>query len=210
MNYKKLQLGILGLSTITSIVAYKYLPETIASHWNYLGQVDAYSSKLGNLILFPALLVFFLVLLKVVPKLDPLNKNIKEFNNEFEKFISMMMIFFVLVQYQVILWSMGYQITPNIFFPIALGFLFYFIGELLEKSKRNWSIGIRTSWTLSSDKVWDKTHVLGGKLFKYSLPIFVLSAIIPKYSFFVVLGYIFGITTFLIYYSYKEFKKEQK
>ncbi|MEM1515464.1 MAG: SdpI family protein [Candidatus Bathyarchaeia archaeon] len=47
-----------------------------------------------------------------------------------------------------------------------LGYYSSIIGILCEDSKRNWFIGIRTPWTLSSDRVWEKTHRLGGKLFK--------------------------------------------
>ncbi|MCK7526814.1 MAG: SdpI family protein [Ignavibacteriales bacterium] len=43
----------------------------------------------------------------------------------------------------------------------AMGLLFIVIGSMLRKAKRNFFIGIRTPWTLSSDYVWDKTHQLG-------------------------------------------------
>ena len=44
--------------------------------------------------------------------------------------------------------------------------LYYVMGVTLGKSKRNWFFGIRTPWTLSSGFVWEKTHELGGKLFR--------------------------------------------
>ena len=50
----------------------------------------------------------------------------------------------------------------------AFAVLLFYIGILIKHAKRNWFIGIRTPWTLSSDKVWDKTHALGGKLFQVS------------------------------------------
>ncbi|MGC9100989.1 MAG: SdpI family protein [Caldisericum sp.] len=36
--------------------------------------------------------------------------------------------------------------------------LYYSMGMVLHKAKRNWFIGIRTPWILSPDTVWKKTH----------------------------------------------------
>jgi uncharacterized membrane protein len=38
------------------------------------------------------------------------------------------------------------------------------LGNKLALVKRNFFLGIRTSWTLASDRVWVKTHRLGAKL----------------------------------------------
>ena len=39
------------------------------------------------------------------------------------------------------------------------------IGNLLGKARPNWFAGIRTPWTLSSDKSWDVTHRWAARLF---------------------------------------------
>lgn len=204
----KIQAGIVLISILTSIFAYQYLPDSIPSHWNYLGQVDAYSGKLANLIAFPSLIVFLYVILHIAPKLDPLKKNINDLG--YPRLITIIGGFFLLIQYFVILWGIGINIPVTVVFPALLSILFFYIGDIMMKSKRNWTVGIRTSWTLSSDAVWEKTHVIGGKLFKVSLPIFILSMFFPSITFLIVMGYIFGITIFLITYSYLEYKKENK
>jgi len=38
------------------------------------------------------------------------------------------------------------------------------LGNLLPKTRPNFSFGIRTPWTLSNDNVWERTHRLGGPL----------------------------------------------
>ena len=40
-----------------------------------------------------------------------------------------------------------------------------FAGLMMRVAKRNFFIGIRTPWTLSSDRVWNQTHKVGGVLF---------------------------------------------
>jgi len=93
--------------------------------------------------------------------------------------------------------------------PILMGSLFILIAQLLKKSKQNYTIGIRTPWTLSSEKVWDKTHKLGAKLFTISGGITILSALFPLYSFYVLIGSILLSTIYLFVYSYLEYRKEQ-
>jgi uncharacterized membrane protein len=204
----KIQAGIVLMSILTSILSYQYLPDSIPTHWNYLGQVDAYSSKLSNLIAFPSLIALLFVILIIAPKLDPLKKNINDLG--YPRLITILGLFFLVIQYFVILWGIGISVPVTIIFPGLLSILFYYIGEIMIKSKRNWTVGIRTSWTLSSDKVWEKTHVIGGKLFKLSVPIFIFSMFFPSLTFLIVMGYIMGITIFLIAYSYVEYKKENK
>lgn len=203
------KISIVIISILISLLAYQYLPQTIASHWNYLGVADGFSSKTVNLIAFPTLLAFLGILLTYVPMLDPKYSSIKSFMHEYNKFIDLLMIFFLSLQIQVIAWNLGYKISMAVYMPIMLGILFYFIGEMIGKSKVNFTIGIRTPWTLSSEKVWNSTHKLGEKLFKLSLPIFLISSLIPTISFLVVIGYIFFIVIALFAYSYSEYKKEQ-
>jgi len=81
---------------------------------------------------------------------------------------------------------------------------------LIENAKRNWFIGIRTPWTLSSDKVWRKTHMMGGKLFKIVGVIALFGIILPKYAVFFVLIPVILVTGYLIFYSYFNYQKEIK
>ncbi len=203
----KIQLGIILISILTSVIAYFYLPESIATHWNYLGQPDQYSGKLVNLIAFPCLLTFIWVILKAVPKMDPLQKNIHDLS--YNSLITLISLFFLLIQYFMILWNIGIQISVSVMFPSLLAMLFYFIGDSISKSKQNWTMGIRTKWTLSSEKVWKETHELGGKLFKASVPVLVLSMLIPSLTFAIDITYLVGVSIFLIAYSYFQFKKEE-
>ncbi|MEM1558578.1 MAG: SdpI family protein [Candidatus Bathyarchaeia archaeon] len=62
--------------------------------------------------------------------------------------------------------------------PIGIGLLLFYTGILCENAKKNWFIGIRTHWTLSSDRVWETTHKLGGKLFKTTGVIGILGVFI--------------------------------
>ena len=77
----------------------------------------------------------------------------------------------------------------------------------MENSKRNWFIGFRTPWTLSSDRVWKKTNKLAGKLFKISAIIAVLGVLFEQYSFYLLLVPILFSTVYAAVYSYLEYSK---
>jgi uncharacterized membrane protein len=102
---------------------------------------------------------------------------------------------------------LGFELPVNLVMLPGLAALFYYLGILLENSERNWSIGIRTPWTLSNDIVWKKTNVLGGKLFKFSVLIVLLGLFSSDARFPLLMVYIIGVALFLIIYSYIVFKK---
>jgi uncharacterized membrane protein len=90
-----------------------------------------------------------------------------------------------------------------------MGLLFIFIGYMLRKAKRNFFIGIRTPWTLSSDVVWDKTHQLGSVLFMLSGALALLGGFSGGMSaFWLMFVPLIGSTIFLVIYSYVLYRRE--
>jgi uncharacterized membrane protein len=92
----------------------------------------------------------------------------------------------------------------------AFSVLFYYAGVLTENAKQNWFIGIRTPWTLSSEAVWNKTHKLGGKLFKLAALIGLLGLLVPDYAIWMVIIPVLLVAAYTMVYSYVEFQKEAK
>lgn len=119
-----------------------------------------------------------------------------------------MLLFMVILQLEVYLWNIGIEIPMGVFMPILMGSLFAVMSILIKNAKQNYTIGIRTPWTLYSERVWDKTHALGAKLFLGSGILSICSAIIPKYSIWIVIGSVMLSALYLFIYSYIEFKKE--
>lgn len=107
-----------------------------------------------------------------------------------------------------ILWNLGIKIDIMLTLTPAIGILFYYLGIMIGHTKRNWFIGIRTPWTLSSDVVWEKTHKIGGKMFKVSGIIVFLGFILPKYAIFFMIVPIIFTSVYTIAYSYFEYRKE--
>lgn len=201
---------IIFLSFMVSAYFYPQLPDMVPSHWNARGEVDAYMPKLLGLFLMPVVLIFLFLLFAAIPKIDPLKENIRKFMKYYEGFVVLIVAFIFYVHLLTISWSLGieFNMTHAIIPPIAI--ILYFAGILVEKAERNWFVGIRTPWTLSSDNVWDKTHKKGAKLFKILAVVVLLSLPFPDYMVIIILVPVFLVVGYLFVYSYLEYQKEAK
>ncbi|MEM2955005.1 MAG: SdpI family protein [Candidatus Nanoarchaeia archaeon] len=194
---------------LVSIYFFDYLPEKIASHWNEKGEVNGYLSKIF-FIITNALSIFILIIFLLIPKIDPLKENIEKFRKYYDAFVFILLFFLFYIFILTILWNLGFVFNIFLFILPLVSLLFYFCGILIENAKRNWFVGIRTPWTLSSEKVWDKTHKLGGKMFKISSLICMVGVLFLDYAIFFVLTPVIVSLAYLIFYSYFEFTKENK
>ena len=199
----KIILFVLVLLTfVVGIVIYPHMPNKVASHWNAAGEVDGHMSKFWGVFLMPIICLVCILLFIFIPKMDPLKKNFKAFEKEFNMFILVLFLFFFYIYLLTIFWNLGYDINIGKYITPAVGILFIFIGLLLRKAKRNYFVGIRTPWTLANDKVWDKTHQLGFKLFIIIGILCFLGIFIPEYTFYIFIVSVLLITGILFLYSY--------
>ncbi|HDI06435.1 MAG TPA: SdpI family protein [Candidatus Aenigmarchaeota archaeon] len=201
-------LGIILFSFLFGIYLYPQMPEKIASHWNVQGQVDGYMSKFWGLFLMPLISAGLFLLFIAIPKIDPLKTNIEKFRKYYDGFITLIIIFLFYLYLLTIFWNMGIRFDIIQLLAPAFGILFYYCGILTENAKRNWFIGIRTPWTLSNDAVWDKTHKIGGKLFKISGIVVLFGIFFRNYALFFILVPVILVAIYTIIYSYVEYQKE--
>jgi uncharacterized membrane protein len=90
----------------------------------------------------------------------------------------------------------------------ALAVIFYYAGVLCKNAHQNWFVGIRTPWTLSSKTVWQKTHILGGKLFKLTALFSLFGVLLPQLAVYLILAPVIITTVIVFVYSYLEYQKE--
>ncbi len=158
---------IILLSFVIAIYSYQRIEgDKVASHWNAKGEVDNYMSKFWGVFLFPLTLIGLYSLFLLIPKIDPLKKNIQKFRKHYDVFILVFISFLFYTFILTILANLNYDFDMTTMLMPALSLLFFGIGMFMKKLKRNWFIGIRTPWTISNDEVWKKTHLLSAKLFK--------------------------------------------
>jgi uncharacterized membrane protein len=203
-------IAVILLSFAASLWFRPQMPEKMATHWGMQGQVNGYMPRFWGLFFVPILQLVLGLFLWFIPRLDPLKANIAKFQKYYNGFIVALLLFMLAVHLQVLLWNTGVKISPNRFIPVGLGLLFFYIGILCQYAKPNWFVGIRTPWTLSSERVWEKTHKAGGKLFKVAGIITLTGVFFPGHAFWFILVPVIGLAFFTYIYSYLEYRKEAR
>lgn len=198
---------IILISFGIGVYFYPQMPDKMVSHWGTSGEANDYMGKFWGLFLMPIISLVVFLFLILIPKLDPLKMNVEKFRKQFDNFTIFIILFLFYIYLLTIFWNLGIQFDMNQAIAPAFGILFYYCGVLIENSKRNWFIGIKTPWTLSNDEVWDKTHKLGGKLFKITGVISLLGLFFPQFAFLFILIPVLFSTLYAVVYSYFEYKK---
>jgi uncharacterized membrane protein len=205
-----LSLLLIAAAAGLSLAVYNRLPEAMASHWDLNDQVNGTMSRFWGAFLMPLMALGMLGLFLLIPAIDPLRANIAQFRGSFNAFIALLMVFLLYLHALTLLWNLGvHNFRMSTALLPGLGVLFMFIGVLLRQAKRNWFIGIRTPWTLSSDRVWDQTHRVGAVLFALSGVLAVLAGAFPgEVAWWLVIGPVLGSSLFLVVYSYVLWRQE--
>lgn len=205
-------LFLIAVAALAGLVLWNQFPEQMASHWNQNDQVDGYMSKFWGVFMMPLFSLGLLLLFLVIPQIDPLKANIAQFRGVFNLFIMFIIGFMLYIHALTLAWNLGYTAfnMSQAMLP-AMGLLFFLVGLMLRQAKRNWFIGIRTPWTLSSDTVWDKTHQLGAILFMAAGVLALvggfLGGMLAFWFFFVP---VMGSSLFLLIYSYVLYQRETR
>lgn len=123
------------------------------------------AGKWPGAFLMPAFGLGLWLLFRVLPRLDPRRANYERFEPTYWTVANVVLVFLALVHVLSLGTALGWSIDVPRVILVALGSLFVALGNYLPRVKPNWSMGIRTPWTLDSDQVWRNTHRLGGKTF---------------------------------------------
>ena len=205
---------ILGVIVVLSLLlgawAYPRLPEQVATHWDEHGQVNGYSSRLTQVLLLPLMVAGLGLFLIFIPSIDPLKANIQTFRGDYNGFVVVFALFMAYLHVVTTFINLGWQVNLNQLLMPAMGLFIFYTGVLISKARRNYLIGIRTPWTLSNDVVWDKTHRLGGLLFKLAGLLALPGIILPNLSVWLLLVPLMAASLITVVYSYFAFQRETR
>ena len=159
-----IQLGILAASLLVSVIYYFRLPEIVPTHWGLHGQVDQYGSRLTSVLLGPAMVGMMLLLTLVLPKISPRNFEIDRFSGVFAYSMVLVSVLMFFLSIVILRATEGAKFDMEKFIMAGLFLFFALLGNVLGKVRRNFFMGIRTPWTLASERVWDATHRFAGRI----------------------------------------------
>lgn len=202
--------ALILISFIAGIYLYSQMPDRMASHWNISGDVDGYMSKLWGVFLVPLIAFGLFLLFLIIPHIDPKKHNIEQFRVYYDRFFIVIIVFILYIYLLTLLWNLNVRFNLIQLMTPAFAVLFYYSGVVISHAKMNWFVGIRTPWTLSSEKVWNQTHALGGKLFKITGIIALLGIIFINYALFFILVPLIVVGIYTVVYSYFAYREETK
>ncbi|RJP51347.1 MAG: SdpI family protein [Anaerolineaceae bacterium] len=203
-----LSFSLIAIALLVGIFLYARLPDPMPSHWNAAGEIDGYMSKFWGIFLMPVITVALIPLFLVIPHIDPLKANIAKFRGAFNWFIVIFVVYMLFVYALTLAAALGYQFNMTVMILPVVGLLFIGAGYMMSKAKRNFFIGIRTPWTLSSETVWDETHKFGSKLFMVSGVVTVISAFLGENGIWLMLAVTLVAAFVPMVYSYILWRRE--
>jgi uncharacterized membrane protein len=201
---------IVVASIIITAVVFPRLPATIPPHWNFAGQANGYSSRTWGAWAMPGLIILLWGMLKWLPAIDPRGENYARFTGAFEGIIVLVMLFVFAAHMVILASALGQPVSVDRLAPIGMGLLLMGVGNLLPRAKPNWFVGIRTPWTLSSDRVWERTHRVGGYFLVAGGALTVIAGIVaPQWGFRTMIAVCTTSAIFLLVYSYIAWRQER-
>jgi uncharacterized membrane protein len=144
-------------------------------HFGVDGKADGYQPRDIALLIFPAFSFVAMVLLMWV--LPPLVPSIKRSEAVYGIVNMSLFAFMTAGQSMLVLSEAGVVMDQVRLIFSGVGLLFIIIGNYMPKMRKNWLMGIRTPWTLSDERVWDRTHRFAGPLFMLAGAITVAGAL---------------------------------
>ncbi len=205
---RKMSLVFMAVSLLLTLYAVTVLPSVVPTHFNLRGEPDAYGSKF-LLLMLPIVMVGVYLLMTYLPKLDPYAQKVRERMETVRTVRDLTVISFALLNAVIVLATFrGRLEVTHIGLVVAL--LMVLLGNYLPRLPHNWFVGVRTPWTLASEKVWRRTHRVLGVLFVlYGLSVGVSSFLSPVIMVGVIVGGALLITVGSVIYSYVLFKREE-
>jgi uncharacterized membrane protein len=208
-DFTKVPAVMIAVMFVGGAVAYPFLPSPIPTHWGASGAADAFSPKgFWSVFLLPVIAAGVYALLLVVPMVDPkrsnIAKSIRGYNIVLDAVIGLQVVIFAASM--VAAFKPGFDVTRVML--LAMGVMFVTLGNVMQDVRQNFTMGVRVSWTLADEVVWEKTNRLGGRLFMGLGGVTFLVAFVPApWGILTMLGSILLMLPALLAYSYALYRK---
>ncbi len=196
---------IILIPILVGLLLWDKLPDQVATHWNFNGVPNGWSSKEFAVFGLPMFLLAVHWICIIGTKADPKAANHPEKIMALVYWICPVVSLFC--NGSVYAEALGYPVSINNFGAILVGITFIIIGNYLPKCPHNYTVGIKIPWTLNSEENWNRTHRFAG-------PIWVICGLM--FMVFTFLGYpmlsvilIFAAALVPMIYSYMYYKKHE-
>jgi len=146
-----------------TLIAYPRLPAIVPVHWNIHGEVDSWGPKWSLLVYTPGIMIGMVLLFAVLPWLSPKKFEVDSFRPTYLYIMIMFVAMFAYMQIVSFLSAFGLALDVGRASEGGICLMVALLGNVFGKVRRNFYMGIRTPWTIASERVWNRTHRLAAK-----------------------------------------------
>jgi len=210
----RIQVALIAAMALAGAWARMNLPDgaTVPVHFNAYGEANGWASANLGLFVLPWTALVLLAAQWIAPRIVPRGDNLRKSAKAWATLWLAITVVLALVQGYVI--AVSLQLAgPAPKLPMLLvGGLFVFMGNMLGKLRSNFTMGIRTPWTLSSDRVWDQTHRFAGKAFVAAgllLVVLAMTSLPAQWQVAVILCAALGVAAASVVKSYLLWRQQQ-
>jgi uncharacterized membrane protein len=162
-RYFTVCLVLVAAAFVATVLAWPHLPERVPLHWNVRGEVDGWGPRGLMMVLGPGAMLVELAIFALLPVLSPKRFEMESFVRTYLRIMLAAILGGAYITAVLLFAGLTGHVDVSAALLAGVSVLLVFIGNLMGKVRRNFFIGIRTPWTLASERVWYATHRLAGK-----------------------------------------------
>jgi uncharacterized membrane protein len=153
------------LGVAASVAVYDRLPDPIAVHWDLEGNPNGWMPRPVGAFFAPVFLLVMWAVMLGLPRLGSQRADGESpaRDGAYETIVAATLLLLLATHAIVLAIALGHRVPIGRVVPVLLGALFVVLGLALPRTRPNRWVGIRTAATLSSERVWTRTHRLAGR-----------------------------------------------
>jgi uncharacterized membrane protein len=137
----------------------------VPMHWNVQGEADRFGPAWLSFLLLPVITAGIVGLMALIPRIEPRRENLRRSADAYRTMAIAVVLLMAVIQVAIVLSGVGIAVPVALVVGMGVGILFVVMGNVMGTVRSNFMFGVRTPWTLASDRSWDRTHRLMGRLF---------------------------------------------
>ena len=207
---------LIGLMLAASAWAWPQLgDQPVAIHFGLDGRPNGYAPKTEAVLAMPGTALLLSVLFTVLPVIMPAKARLERSWAAFSMIWISILTLLLAVHLAMLALAVGLPVNITRVMAIGLGAFIAILGNLLGKVRYNYVLGVRTPWTLSSERVWDRTHRFAGRVMAVAGLLMVAAGVAAPAAFGSWLGVVvlvgaIGPAIAAVVYSYLESRREER
>lgn len=164
--------ALVSLAASASLAAFHALPPFMVVHWDLGGIPNGWLPRAVGAAILPVLLAFVASTLPV--------RRLREHGTPAsrERIVPGVLALLFVTHLMVLAVNLGVRVPMDRAAMIIVGGMFIVVGRALPLAPASAAMGVRTPWTLSSDRVWHRTHLLAGQAMAVCGAVMIASAVL--------------------------------